>query len=202
MCHKSGYTKYKLLVSSVWWHTRRKGGGNARRSSLSSLVTPRPTQAHRIHTIKTTAKCEVLWAGVWARLTDICDILISLWHLLSLGSTGVSQWRRCFQEVEWARELLTSPSRQLICFIYPSSCWWFMRWQTLLSMNRDKRHSDSCLWLLIKTLPRIQWGGNFTPLSHRQSVGGQRILTWYQPSTGLGIVPIRENREVTDTGML
>ena len=66
MCHKSVYslyTKYKLLVSSVWWHTRRKGGGNARRSSLSSLVTPRPTQAHRIHKIKTTAKCEaVSWS--------------------------------------------------------------------------------------------------------------------------------------------
>ena len=32
-------------------------------------------------------------------------------------------------------------------------------------MNRDKRHSDSCLWRLIKTLPRTQWGGNFTPWS-------------------------------------
>ena len=181
----------------MWWHTRWKGGGNARRSSLSSLVTPRPTQAPYNQDNSQVWSCEVECEPGWA---DICDPVIqahtNLWYPDACDTpeqpgqlAGVSQSRRCFQEVEWARELLTSPSRQLICFIYPSSCWWFMRWQTLLSMNRDKRHSDSCLWLLIKTLPRIQWGGNFTPLSHQQSVGGQRILTC-QPSTGLGIVPI------------
>ena len=188
----------------MWWHTRRKGGGNARRSSLSSLVTPRPTQAYRIHTIKTTAKCE---AVSWSVSEPGCSqISVISWSACDTcwarAWAGVSQWRRCFQEVEWARELLTSPSRQLICFIYPSSCWWFMRWQTLLSMNRDKRHSDSCLWLLIKTLPRIQWGGNFTPLSHQQSVGWQRILTWCQPSTGNSSHHELGNQEVTDTGML
>ena len=98
---------------------------------------------------------------------------------LSSAAPSLGRCLRVFQEVELRSSrscsALTGASRQLICFIYPTS-WWFIRWQTLLSMTRDKRHSDSCLWLLIKSLPRTQWRGNFTPWSPTKC-WWQRILT-------------------------
>lgn len=133
-------------------HEAEGGGGNIRRSSLLwSHLSSVNTSSIELCIKSRQQQTVKLWSEVWDG--DTC----SLPHL---AGAGVS----VFQEVNSEAALLTSASRQLICFIYPSS-WWFIRWQTLLSMNRDKRHSDSCLWRLIKTLPRIQWGGNFTPWS-------------------------------------
>ena len=84
------------------------------------------------------------------KLLQLCRISSPRQYLKieRLSTPGVSAapgyWGRLvsallsFKEVE-RRSWQAPVNSQLICFIYPSS-WWFMAWQTLLSMNRDKRH--------------------------------------------------------------
>ena len=105
--------------------------------------------------------------NIW-RLRDYLPLVYQP-HL----ATGAGLSVLCWVLRKWsagADKRQSTVSWFVLFILVPDDSWLDKLYCPWIEIRDTGRCSDSCLWLLIKTLPRTQWGGNFTPWSPKPCI--------------------------------